>query len=275
MRLRISFWRMSTSSNLALPYLAGGQAQKHVTVNEALLRLDALTQLVAEAALTSAEPADPVDGALYILPPGKTGDAWGAMANHALAYWRDGVWEEIAPRTGWRAYAKDIGAILVFTGAAWLDAAAASGAWRVIAASGVSASHTGSTSETTLASIILPGGALGPNGALRISSQWSHTNSANNKTLRYRLGGSVLMAPVLTATAASAHQRTIQNRGAENAQVTQGAGFGNSFGGTTNPAATSAIDTSTDQTLTITGQLANSGESLTLESYLVESYFGA
>ncbi|HRK63829.1 MAG TPA: DUF2793 domain-containing protein [Terricaulis sp.] len=270
MRARISFWRMSTSSNLALPYLAGGQAQKHVTVNEALLRLDALTQLVAEAALTSAEPADPVDGALYILPPGKTGDAWGAMANHALAYWRDGVWEEIAPRTGWRAYAKDIGAILVFTGAAWLDAAAASGAWRVIAASGISASHTGSTSETTLASIILPGGALGPHGALRISSQWSHTNSANNKTLRYRLGGSVLMAPVLTASASSVHQRSIQNRGVTNAQVTHGSGFPNSFGGTTNAVVTTSVDTTVDQTLTITGQLATGGESVVLESYLIE-----
>ena len=33
---------MSNTSNLALPYLAVGQAQKHVTVNESLRRLDAL-----------------------------------------------------------------------------------------------------------------------------------------------------------------------------------------------------------------------------------------
>ena len=32
------------SSNLMLPFLAAGQAQKHVTVNESLLLLDALTQ---------------------------------------------------------------------------------------------------------------------------------------------------------------------------------------------------------------------------------------
>lgn len=262
---------MSTSSNLQLPFLAAGQAQKHVTVNETLLRLDALTQLVAEAALTDAEPADPADGALYILPPGKTGDAWDAMADHALAYWRDGVWEEIAPRTGWRAYAKDLGAILVFTGAHWLDAAAASGAWRVIAASGVSASHTGATSETTLASLTIPGGALGPNGALRITSQWSHTNSANNKTLRYRLGGVTLMAPSVTTSAASAHQRTVQNRGAENAQVTHGGGFPNTFGGTANATLTATIDMSVSQTLTLSGQLANSGENVTLESYIVEA----
>ena len=32
---------MDTSPNLALPYLLANQAQKHVTVNEALRRLDA------------------------------------------------------------------------------------------------------------------------------------------------------------------------------------------------------------------------------------------
>lgn len=43
-----------TSSNLAPPYLAAGQAQKHVTVNESLLRLDALVQLAVV-------PEKPVD----------------------------------------------------------------------------------------------------------------------------------------------------------------------------------------------------------------------
>jgi hypothetical protein len=107
------------STNLQLPYLAAGQAQKHVTVNESLRRLDALVQLVAASATTSAEPAAPDDGAVYILPAGKTGAAWGQMAESALAYWRDGAWEEIAPRAGWLALVKDSGRLLYFTGAAW------------------------------------------------------------------------------------------------------------------------------------------------------------
>lgn len=110
---------MTTSSNLQLPYLAPAQAQKHVTVNEALRRLDALVQLAVVSATTTAQPASPGDGDVYILPAGKTGAAWGAMANHALAYWRDGAWEQITPREGWLAYARDVDQLLAFTGTAW------------------------------------------------------------------------------------------------------------------------------------------------------------
>ena len=108
-----------TSANLQLPYLAPAQAQKHVTVNEALLRLDALTQLTVVSATTPAQPASPSDGAIYILPPGKTGAAWGPMANGALAYWRDGFWEEITPKPGWRAFVQDAGVAVAWAGAAW------------------------------------------------------------------------------------------------------------------------------------------------------------
>jgi hypothetical protein len=72
------------STNLSLPFLQPAQAQKHVTVNESLLRLDAIVQLSVVSATTSAQPGSPVDGAMYILPSGKTGAAWGAMANEAL-----------------------------------------------------------------------------------------------------------------------------------------------------------------------------------------------
>jgi hypothetical protein len=89
---------MSNSTNLTLPFLSLGQAQKHVTVNESLLRLDALVQLAVVSATIAAEPGSPTDGQVYILPAGKTGAHWGAMTNWALAYYRDGVWEQITPR---------------------------------------------------------------------------------------------------------------------------------------------------------------------------------
>jgi hypothetical protein len=80
---------MSQSTRLSLPYLAAAQAQKHVTVNESLLRLDAVVQLSARSATTSAQPASPSDGDVYLLPAGKTGVAWGVMADGAIAYFRD------------------------------------------------------------------------------------------------------------------------------------------------------------------------------------------
>lgn len=50
------------SNNLALPYILPAQAQKHVTHNEALRILDALTQLCVESALTMVPPATRLDG---------------------------------------------------------------------------------------------------------------------------------------------------------------------------------------------------------------------
>lgn len=110
---------MSKSTRLALPYLAAAQAQKHITVNESLLRLDALVQLSAVSASIAAQPATPADGALYILPPGKTGAAWGAMANDALAYFRDGAWEQLTPKPGWLCFVEDEKNLRAFTGTSW------------------------------------------------------------------------------------------------------------------------------------------------------------
>ena len=58
------------SARLALPYLAAGQMQKHVTLNEALTRLDALVQTAVVSRTTLTQPATPDDGALWILPAG-------------------------------------------------------------------------------------------------------------------------------------------------------------------------------------------------------------
>lgn len=107
------------TSNLALPFLAAGQAQKHVTVNETLLRLDAILQLAVESATTMAQPSSPTDGDVYILPAGKSGADWSTMADHALAYYRDGVWEEVVPQAGWLAYVRDIGFYRTYDGAHW------------------------------------------------------------------------------------------------------------------------------------------------------------
>lgn len=116
-----------SSTNLALPYLADGQAQKHITVNESLRRLDALVQLAVVSATTSAQPGSPADGQVYIMPAGKTGAAWGAMTNNALAYYRDGAWEEITPREGFRAYVKDTDKLLIWDGGAWAQVRSANG----------------------------------------------------------------------------------------------------------------------------------------------------
>ena len=107
------------SVNLSLPYLLPAQAQKHVTVNEGLRRLDGLVQLAVESRALLAQPASPSEGAVWILPTGKTGADWDGFSADSLAYFRDGAFEEIAPQAGWRAWVAEEGALLVFDGARW------------------------------------------------------------------------------------------------------------------------------------------------------------
>jgi hypothetical protein len=109
---------MSETTHLGLPYLEAAQAQKHVTVNAALARLDALVQLAVIDRTRAAPPSSPVDGDRYIVAAGATG-AW-AGASGQIAVWSDGAWALIAPQTGWRAYDAGAGECVCWTGAGWV-----------------------------------------------------------------------------------------------------------------------------------------------------------
>jgi hypothetical protein len=150
------------------------------------------------------------------------------------------------------------------------------GTWRVLAASAVAATHTGTTAETALATVAIPAGAMGPNGILRVTLLWSYSNSVNGKTKRVRLGGAsgaVLMQHLNSTSVAIRHHLLIQNRNAETAQIAGQITGGLAASSVAN--ATSSVDTSAAQDLVITAQLANAGESVTLESYVVEVAYGA
>lgn len=110
---------------LGLPYVAAGQAQKHVTVNEAFARLDGLVQTAVVSRTVPAQPADPGDGALYILPAGATGDAWSGKPAGALARFEAGGWTVIASDAGRLAWIGDEGLLAVFDGADWVPVDAA------------------------------------------------------------------------------------------------------------------------------------------------------
>jgi hypothetical protein len=109
---------MTDSPNLGLPYLEASQAQKHVTHNEALRRLDALVQAVVLDRTLTAPPATPANGDSYLPAAGATG-AW---AGHALeiASWQDGAWAFFPPAEGWRVWSAAEDALLAWTGTAWI-----------------------------------------------------------------------------------------------------------------------------------------------------------
>ncbi|WP_224761325.1 DUF2793 domain-containing protein [Brevundimonas aurantiaca] len=107
------------TARLGLPYLAAGQMQKHVTLNAALSRLDALVQTAVISRSVSKQPATPADGDLYILPQAPVGPAWSGRPAGALMRFEAGGWAEVAAPVGLIALVLDAGVIVVRSAAGW------------------------------------------------------------------------------------------------------------------------------------------------------------
>lgn len=107
-----------TTANLDMPFILPSQAQKHVTHNEALQRLDALVHLTITAEL-AAPPTSPVEGSCYLVAASPSG-AW-IDRQGRIAIWQDGAWDFAEPATGWRAWFKAAGRLKVSTGSSWAD----------------------------------------------------------------------------------------------------------------------------------------------------------
>jgi len=149
----------------------------------------------------------------------------------------------------------------------------------VLGSSAVAASAPADATEDILATVNVPAGVMGASGWLRLTSLWSFTGSTNSKTMRARLGGIGGTAYLSAATTTAGHvslydRRIIANRALTNSQVglqtTLLTGQTVVDGFSTAASLTSAIDTTALTTLVFTGQKATSGETLTLDSYLVE-----
>ena len=108
----------SLSPSLSLPYLQPSQAQKHVTHNEALRRLDALVQLRVAEFDAVTPPATPAEGDTHALGTG-AGGAW-AGQDGRLACYGDGAWLFVDPQEGWRAWGLAENRLRVFSAGSWL-----------------------------------------------------------------------------------------------------------------------------------------------------------
>ena len=103
--------------NLNLPILSPSQSQKHVTHNEALRILDALTQLAVLSETLDTPPTEPDAGARYLVPAGGQ-DGWAGQDGQIASY-EQGAWLFYAPQPGWRIYVIDAAQLKVFDGAGW------------------------------------------------------------------------------------------------------------------------------------------------------------
>jgi hypothetical protein len=138
----------------------------------------------------------------------------------------------------------------------------------VLAQSGVASSVTGTTTETVLATIPIPAGAMTGTGSLRITCR-ATSNNTDTKTLNVRIGG-VLVFTQNVNNATSENAIIVNAVGATNSQHATATTRSYAYGTTGSPITTSTVDMTQAQNLTITGTLVTTTDTLTLDHYLVE-----
>lgn len=108
---------MSETARLGLPLIEPAQAQKHITHNEALARLDALVGLSAKSRTLAVPPPAPVEADMWLVAAGASG-AWSGKDGQ-IALWEAGGWVFLVPRLGLHMLVEDSGETLVLTAAGW------------------------------------------------------------------------------------------------------------------------------------------------------------
>ncbi|WP_244437700.1 DUF2793 domain-containing protein [Hyphomicrobium denitrificans] len=137
-------------------------------------------------------------------------------------------------------------------------------------------SLTGTTSETALVSVLLPGGILGPNGAVRVTTLWTGTSNANSKSMKVKhaatsgIAGNNYTSASSTTTPTSKIQTEFHNRNSVSSQVGGLSAGTGGWGATSLGLTMGTVDTSADSYINISGILANAADTLTLEAYTIE-----
>ena len=114
---------------------APGTTQASIPANDNALRSEILAGRVISKT-TTAQPASPADGAIYIIPSGATGAQWADFDEGDLAIYRGGTWYAYAPVAG--LVVNMLGTLQQWDGAAWDDLGGSSGGAPVSTASGTS-----------------------------------------------------------------------------------------------------------------------------------------
>jgi hypothetical protein len=108
---------MATTNHLAITLLEQSQAQKDVTVNEALARIDAVLNTAAIDLSISTPPVSPSEGDLYIVAASATGD-WAGQEDN-MAYFDGSVWRFVTPKEGMRLWVADEYKDYIYFGGQW------------------------------------------------------------------------------------------------------------------------------------------------------------
>lgn len=137
------------------------------------------------------------------------------------------------------------------------------------------ADHTGNTSNTQVASVLVPAGAMGANGRLEIETNWSNNNNANNKTRNIYFGATNDLAgtnysnTVATTTISTWFMHSIQNLNSASSQQGAVSAAASGSPGSFGAVSTSSINTANASYVVFAVQLANSADTCGLDHYRV------
>ena len=108
-----------TTSRFNLPYIMPGQAQKHVTHNEAVRAIDALLHVSVMSRGLNTPPTHPNEGESHLVGEMPSGEFTG-HAFH-LACFVDGAWMFYPPKPGIIANIEDEAICVIYRGSEWID----------------------------------------------------------------------------------------------------------------------------------------------------------
>ena len=155
------------------------------------------------------------------------------------------------------------------------------GNFTLLVADGANASRTGATTEATMKTLTVSGGQIGANGKLILMLMTKDSGTNGTKTYRIKFGGStiVTLTDASTFEGSQTFELVIVNRNAQNSQIMRHFAEYNTSSAenqtvegqtdTYNSFGLYTIDTSLNQTLEVTGQLANSLDTMNIRSWFV------
>jgi hypothetical protein len=125
--------------------------------------------------------------------------------------------------------------------------------------------------EVTVATVTVPGWAMGTGGGMEIDALFSLTNNATVKTLGMTYGGGVLLAAAAANSASACVQKLMCNRGGSQVVTNSATAVGHGLSTGANVFLT--VDTTVDQTFAITVKPATANNLMRLEAYKLHISF--
>lgn len=159
----------SETTRLQMSLVQPAQAQKHVTVNEALMRLDGMVGLTLESVTQPVPPAAVLDGQCWGVPAQAQAE-WAGRSGQ-IAIGANGGWVFVPPARGMRAFLRDRGLGAIHDGGGWVPGAvtldSAGGGMLAGMAEGEVVLGAGSTITT---GIFIPAGAMVIGAVARVTA---------------------------------------------------------------------------------------------------------